>query len=153
MAFDQTSRRKTYALTFRPYPGLTVWCRKPGFAALEDLTAAVLALGDEFDGERMSGEERVRWWGVLFRALERSVSDWNLTDGGRTVPVAGLLDQDHEFLLALARTWYAIVVLHRETAPAAPEAEEPEQDDAAKREARLADIPVRVVDDDEPVSA
>lgn len=157
VGFDQAGRRMTYALTFRPYPGLTVWCRKPGYAALEDLTDAVIHLGEDFAGDRIAGDDRVRWWGALFRALRRSVVDWNLTDHGRSVPVADLLDQDPDFLLALARTWYAVVVLRDEAAATAPEVDDtadPEEDDVEDLEHQLADLPVRIVElpDDVPAA-
>lgn len=160
MAFDQTRRRKTYELTMRPYPGLTVWCRKPGFTALEELSGALLALGDDFDGPRLVSSDRVRWWGVLFRAFARSLLAWNLVDDGRPVPAteAGVLAQDPEFLLALARTWYWTVVMHTEQPePPAESTREDDTDDrtdetdeAAELEAHLADIPITINDTPEP---
>lgn len=114
MAFDQDSRRRVYALNFKPYPGLVVRCRKPSFGALTRLTAAVLLLGDDLSGEGLESQVRLTAWRKLFRAFADSLVGWNLTDHGRPVPPtrAGVLDQDLEFLLALTRTWYVLVVPH-----------------------------------------
>lgn len=147
MGFDQQDRRKTYELSFKPYPGLTVWCRKPGFQALEELATALAALGDDLAGEELATDgERIRWWGVLFRAFARSLLRWNLLDGRVAVPVTDALEQDHEFLLALARTWYMVVVLNQEVgeptaAPRHPGADE-ELRAAVLRERQLAEIAV-----------
>jgi hypothetical protein len=159
VGFDQQTRRKVYALPFRPYPGLTVWCRKPGFTALEDLTDAVLALGDDLAGERLPSPERVRWWGVLHRAFAASLVGWDLLDGGHAVPATedGVLAQDPGFLLAVSRAWYYAVVLRDEQtdeiARADPEPPDiPDVDEIDELESRLADIPV-TVHEPEPVPA
>lgn len=86
MSFDQDSRRRTYELPFRPYPGLTVWVRKPSFAALESLTDAVAHLGEDLSGDRLATPEKLRWWGVLFRSFAASLVGWNLIDRGAAVP-------------------------------------------------------------------
>lgn len=113
MSYDQDQRRKTYGLEMLPFPGLTIDMRKPGFLALEALTRAVLVLGGDFAGERLSPTERIDAWGDLFTAFADSLVAWDLTDRGRAVPPTrdGVLSQDPQFLLELARTWYAIVVL------------------------------------------
>lgn len=113
MSFDQDQRRKTYRLNFRPYRGLVVSVRKPGFGALAALTRAVLVLGDDFDGPDLSATDRMAAWSDLFGAFADSLLSWNLTDRGRAVPATrdGVLAQDLEFLLAVSRTWYAAVVL------------------------------------------
>lgn len=158
MGYDQENRRKLYELTFRPFPGLLVRCRKPGFAAFELLSDAVLALGDDFAGRGLAGEEQIYWWGKLFRAFARSLVAWNLSDRGRAVPATkrGVLDQDHDFLLQVVRSWYYTVVLHQEvaepaasSAPVAAPEPEPEVDEA---ERLLATIPVGDVEP-EPVPA
>lgn len=116
MSFDQDQRRKTYRLNFRPFRGLLVSVRKPGFAALAALTRAVLVLGDDFDGPDLSATDRMNAWSELFGAFADSLLIWNLTDRGRAVPATrdGVLAQDLEFLLAVARSWYAAVVIAAE---------------------------------------
>jgi hypothetical protein len=113
MSFDQDQRRKTYRLNLRPFRGLVVSVRKPGFDALEALTRAVLVLGDDFDGLDLSPTYRMSAWSELFSAFADSLLAWNLTDCGRAVPATrdGVRAQDLEFLLALCRTWHAAVVL------------------------------------------
>lgn len=113
MGYDQNERRRTYELNIRPYPGLTVRVRKPGFAALERLTSAVLVLGDDLEGAGLPAPDRLKAWGQLYRAFAASLVGWTLFDGVRPVPAtaAGVLAQDPGFLLELARTWYHAVVL------------------------------------------
>jgi hypothetical protein len=152
MSFDQDRRRRTYELPFRPYPGLTVWVRKPSFAALESLTDAVAHLGEDLSGDRLATPEKLRWWGVLFRAFAASLVGWDLIDRGVAVPatVDGVLAQDHPFLMALSHAWYYAVVLRSEDEPAQPDtppAPEP-PDDVDEIEAQLADIPVTVTEPD-----
>jgi len=151
MSFDQDRRRRIYELPFRPYPGLTVWVRKPSFAALESLTDAVAHLGEDLSGDRLATPEKLRWWGVLFRSFAASLVGWNLIDRGAAVPatVDGVLAQDHEFLMAVSHAWYYAVVLRTETPPQpdAP-APEPPDDDVDDLEAQLADIPVTVAEPD-----
>lgn len=114
MSFDQDKRRDVYVLRFDDtYPGLQVQCRKPGHRQLRQLTRAVLVLGDDLSGRGLPGETVLEAWDALFKALQASIMQWNLTDRGRAVPVSRLLDQDDEFLLDVARAWYARVVLHR----------------------------------------
>jgi hypothetical protein len=156
VGFDQASRRKLYNLTFRPFPGLLVRCRKPGMRALELLTEVVTPLGDDFEGTGMSSPERVRHWGALFEAFARSLVGWDLTTDGTPVPatIDGVFDQDSDFLLQVSRAWYYAVVLHQEIAEPAtavadqtdgPQADPPD-DDAAEREQLLAYIPVTDVE-------
>lgn len=118
MSYDQDQRRKIYALDFTPYPGLTVTMRKPGFAALDTLTRAVLVLGTDFEGRGLSATDQMAGWRDLFDALADGLVGWNLTDGGRAVPATreGVLAQDLPFLLALARTWHTMVVMAPEGA-------------------------------------
>lgn len=143
MAFDQGTRRRVFELDFKPYPGLVVRCRKPGFTALLQLSDAVLELGDDLSGDGLTGVAKLAAWDKLFRAFAKSLVSWTLLDRGHAVPATrkGVLDQDIEFLLALVRTWYVVVVPHQPVreAPPAPVAapSEPEID-----EARLADLPV-----------
>lgn len=129
MSFDQDRRRKVYQLAFRPYRGLRISVRKPGFGALVALTRAVLVLGDDFDGDGLSGTDKLDAWEDLFGAFADSLISWDLTDRGRAVPATreGVFAQDHEFLLALARTWHAVVVLAEPT-PDEPERPGPESE-------------------------
>lgn len=157
MGFDQDVRRRVFELKFKPYPGLIVWCRKPGYAALAKLSDAVLSLGNDLTGTRLAGPDKLAWWGVLFKAFAKSLVAWNLTDGGRAVPATkrAVLDQDAAFLLAVVRTWYMVVVPHQEQ----PDTEEtldsatPDDDETAEREARLAGLPVTVSEDVMPAEA
>lgn len=127
MTFNQGRRRRVYELNMKPYPGLVVRVRKPSFAALDRLTSALPVLGDDLEGTSVPALARIKAWGQLYRAFAECLVDWTLTDGepARPVPatVAGVLAQDPEFLLELARTWYYVVVL------ADPDAGEPEADD------------------------
>lgn len=150
MAFDQDNRRRVYELDFRPYPGLIVRCRKPSFRALDALTEALLLLGDDLSGEQLPGSTRITAWRKLFRAFADSLISWTLFDRDRAVPATrkGVLSQDLEFLLDMARTWYAVVVqLQEQPTPPAPRedpptAADPEVDEADDLEARLAALPV-----------
>lgn len=118
MSFDQDKRRKTYALSgFENYPGLTIHCREPGYRAMRELGAAVLVLGDDLTGAGLAGDALLDAFEPLFTALERSVIRWDLLDGGRTVPLSQLQDQDLEFLLEITRTWYERVVQGRHPQP------------------------------------
>lgn len=147
MGYDQSARRKIYELRFRPYPGLVVRCRKPGFDALDKLTHAVLRLGDDLTGDGLAGERRLKLWRRLFEAFSTSLVSWNLTVDGRSVPAKrrGVLAQDHGFLLAVVRTWYEVVVQADETpAPVAPkQPAEPQHgdDEDDLSEAWLATVP------------
>jgi hypothetical protein len=150
MAFDQDSRRRTYELNFRPYPGLIVRCRKPSFGALDKLTNAVLVLGDDLSGEHLPGSARIKAWRKLFRAFADSLVSWGLSDNGYAVPATreGVLSQDHEFLLEVVRTWYAVVVQHQnEPSRPAPREDRPvvaevEDDGLTGFEDELAALPV-----------
>ncbi len=117
MGLDQDRRRRVYPLRFRTFGGLLVHMRKPGWVAFKRLTRAVLVLGDSLEGPGLSSAERIPAWDNLFSALADSVVSWDLTDRGRPVPAtrAGILAQDFELLIALARTWYVVVVQHDET--------------------------------------
>lgn len=101
-----------YELNFKPYPGLIVRCRKPSFGALDLLTEAVLDLGDDLSGELLPGRKRIKAWRTLFHAFADSLVSWTLFDRDRAVPATrdGVLAQDLEFLLAIVRTWYTVVV-------------------------------------------
>lgn len=125
MGYDQNERRRTFELNIRPYPGLTVRVRKPGFAALERLTSAVLVLGDDLEGAGLPAPDRLKAWGQLHRAFAASLVGWSLLDGVRPVPAttAGVLAQDPGFLLELARTWYHAVVLRPADVDAPAEAD------------------------------
>lgn len=158
MGFDQNTRRKVFELPFRAtYPGLLVRCRKPAFGALEQLYGTVLVLGEDLDGRGLSVPVRLAAWRDLFEAFADSMISWNLSDRGRDVPATkkGVLAQDQEFLLTVARTWYRLVVLHSEDV-AAPEPAQvvdrsTEDVDEPSIEDRLVDIPVTVrtpVEDD-----
>lgn len=118
MAYDQDRRRRVYPLRFRDFGGLLVQTRKPGFVAFEKITAAVLVLGDDLEGPGLSVTARMPAWRSLFEAFADSLVSWDLTDRGHPVPatLAGVLSQDFKFLLALARTWYIVVVQHDENA-------------------------------------
>lgn len=149
MAFDQDSRRRVYELDFKPYPGLIVRCRKPSFDALAELTDAVLLLGDDLSGELLPGAERIAAWRGLFRAFADSLVGWTLFDRDHAVPATrkGVLSQDLEFLLDIARTWYLVVVQHQEqTAPQEPPREdppaEPEVEEDDDTEDRLSALPI-----------
>lgn len=138
MSFDQDQRRKVYQLAFRPYRGLRISVRKPNFGALVALTRAVLVLGDDFDGDGLSGTDKLDAWEDLFGAFADSLVGWDLTDRGRAVPATreGVFAQDHAFLLALTRTWYTVVVLAEELPDedAAPEQREQAPDEPAEAE-------------------
>jgi hypothetical protein len=111
MSFDQDKRLRTYALTdFEQYPGLTIHCREPGYRATKELGAAVLVLGDDLMGQGLAGDALLDAFEPLFTAMGRSITRWNLLDGGVTVPLSQLQDQDLEFLLDITRTWYEVVV-------------------------------------------
>lgn len=143
MVFDQSTRRRVYELDFKPYPGLVVRCRKPSFRALERLTEVTLVLGDDLAGESLPGVTRMDAWGELFRAFAESLVGWSMSDQGLPVPatVDGVLSQDLDFLLDLARTWYTVVVAapppDPEPAAAAPREVEPETDDLEDELAQL----------------
>lgn len=157
MGYDQDARRQVYELKFRPYPGLVVRCRKPGFEALELLTDAVLTLGDDLAGDGLAAVERIGAWSKLYQAFAGSLVSWNLTDRGHPVPATeqGVFAQDQAFLLELARSWYVIVVLRDETPAPRPASSDDEPttsnipgraDKEQELEHILADIPVRVND-------
>lgn len=112
MSFDQDRRRTVYPLRFREYGGLLVRLRKPGWSAMLKLTDAVLVLGDDLEGPGLPASGKVAAWTQLFEAFADSLIGWDLLDRGRAVPatVDGVLAQDFHFLLALARTWYIVVV-------------------------------------------
>lgn len=112
MSFDQDRRRTVYPLRFREYGGLLVRLRKPGWSAMMKLTDAVLVLGDDLEGPGLPASGKVTAWTQLFEAFADSLIGWDLLDRGRAVPatVDGVLAQDFHFLLALARTWYVVVV-------------------------------------------
>lgn len=127
MSFDQDRRRTVYPLRFREYGGLLVRLRKPGWSAMLKLTDAVLVLGDDLEGPGLPASGKVAAWTQLFEAFADSLVGWDLLDRGRAVPatVDGVLGQDFHFLLALARTWY-VVVVQAEDRAAEPEHEEPD---------------------------
>lgn len=112
MSFDQDRRRRVYPLRFREFGGLTVRLRKPGWSATTKLTSAVLVLGDDLDGPGIPASGKVAAWTQLFEAFADSLVSWDLVDRGHAVPATreGVLAQDFTFLLALARTWYLVVV-------------------------------------------
>lgn len=118
MSFDQGQRRRVYPLRFRDFGGLVVQTRKPGWSAFRQLTSAVLVLGDDLDGWGLPASGKLDAWDDLFTAFADSVVSWDLTDRGRAVPATKrhVLAQDFEFLMALARTWYTVVVQHTEKA-------------------------------------
>lgn len=118
MSFDQDQRRRVYPLRFTQYGGLVVRVRKPGWAAFERLTNAVLVLGDDLSGAGLAAVERMPAWRELFKAFADSLVAWDLTDRGRPVPATrkGVLAQDFHFLIALARTWYIVVVQNDDAA-------------------------------------
>lgn len=120
MGFDQDRRRKIYELAFRQFGGLRCQMRKPGFGAFARLHAAVLVLGDDLEGDGLAGADRMAGWSDLIDAFADSLVSWDLTDRGRPVPATrkGVRSQDLPFLLALARTWYVMVVQAPEGEPA-----------------------------------
>jgi hypothetical protein len=157
MTFDQSSRRRVYALDFKPYPGLVVRCRKPSFRALTDLAEVVLVLGDDLSGEDLSGDIRLSAWTRLFSAFADSLVSWTLIDDGRAVPatVDGVLAQDTMFLLDLARTWYTVVVPDQ-TDHTQPAEHGDDAEDVDDIEDELSRLPVTLLpapDDEVPVSA
>jgi hypothetical protein len=125
MSFDQDRRRTVYPLRFREYGGLLVRLRKPGWSAMLKLTEAVLVLGDDLEGPGLPASGKVAAWTQLFEAFADSLVGWDLLDRGRAVPATldGVLGQDFHFLLALARTWY-VVVVQAEDRTVEPEQEE-----------------------------
>lgn len=139
MSFDQDRRRKVYPLRFREYGGLLVQLRKPGWSAMLKLTDAVLMLGDDLEGPGLPASGKVAAWTQLFEAFADSLVSWDLLDRGHAVPATqdGVLSQDFHFLLALARTWYMVVVQASEQDDTpeetgqqdAPEPAEPEFDE------------------------
>jgi hypothetical protein len=112
VSFDQDRRRTVYPLRFREYGGLLVRLRKPGWSAMLKLTDAVLVLGDDLEGPGLPASGKITAWTQLFEAFADSLIGWDLLDRGHAVPatVDGVLAQDFHFLLALARTWYVVVI-------------------------------------------
>jgi hypothetical protein len=146
MGFDQNQRRRVFDLRFREFPGLTVSMRKPGFAALEQLSDAVLVLGDDLDGsgKPISGTTLINAWYDLFSAFADSLVGWDLIDDGRAVPATrdGVFAQDLEFLSTLTRVWYRVVVPAPNQDP--PEVEE---SNAASTDPPMPDEPELTEDD------
>lgn len=121
---DQTTRRRAYKLRFEEFGDLRVRVRKPSFRGLELLSRAVRQLGDNLRGEHLDAMVRLKAWGHLFDAFADALIDWDLTDRGVAVPPtrAGVRDQDPDFLLRLAHTWYYRVVLRKERSTEQPAA-------------------------------
>ncbi len=128
VAFDQAARRVVYVMRFADYGGLVVCARSPSFRALEQLDFAVSVLGETLEGNTGPITERIAAWGALFRAFAGSLVRWDLRDNDVAVPATldGVLDQDHAFLLDIARAWYRRTVL---SAPEPPAESAPEPDD------------------------
>lgn len=149
MGLDQDRRRRAYPLRFREFGGLVIQVRKPGWSAFEKLTRAVLVLGDDLDGPNRSTIERMPAWRLLFEAFAESLISWDLTDRGRPVPATktGVLAQDFALLIALARTWYVVVVQHDETAEAERAADDIRKEDRPQADPQAVDNPAGYVDD------
>ena len=140
MSYDRAAALPVYALDFTArYPGLIVRARKPSWDATVRLARYVTALGSNPNGAIL-----VDALDELVVAFADSVVSWTLV--GVPVGRAGVLGLDPPFVLELARTWHAQVVMRPAVEPE-PEVE-PVEEGRSDVDDLLADAPMLALVDE-----
>lgn len=157
MAYDRHEALDQFVVRFKEYPGFTMRVRKASLAGRLAVAEALPALRRATlrGADPAADLKTLRSWKKMCKALGGALAEWDLLNSGKLVPATpkGLMAQDLEFVMELARGW--VNATGRQRPAAAPavdpdasagEGDEPAEDDAVADAvaAVLRDIPVQL---------